>query len=72
MLLGRGHRAFFGGRTCGERPVVLRRDVRYGDDLGFGSVLYTANDTRAGYTIGGGGEIANLLPSLLPGWLFRG
>jgi hypothetical protein len=50
----------------------LRRDVRCGDDLGFGRVLYTANDTRAGYTIGGGGEIANLLPSLLPGWLFRG
>jgi len=37
-----------------------------------GSVLYTANDTRAGYTIGGGVEIANLFPSLLPGWVFRG
>jgi opacity protein-like surface antigen len=37
-----------------------------------GSVLYTANDTRVGYTIGGGVEIANLFPSLLPGWVFRG
>jgi outer membrane immunogenic protein len=37
-----------------------------------GSVLYSANDTRVGYTIGGGVEIANLLPSLLPGWVFRG
>jgi len=37
-----------------------------------GSVLYTANDTRVGYTIGGGVEIANLFPSFLPGWVFRG
>jgi opacity protein-like surface antigen len=37
-----------------------------------GSVLYSANDTRVGYTIGGGVEVANLLPSLLPGWVFRG
>ena len=37
-----------------------------------GSVLYTASDTRVGYTIGGGVEIANLFPSFLPGWVFRG
>jgi outer membrane immunogenic protein len=36
-----------------------------------GSVLWTANDTRVGYTIGGGVEIANLFPSFLPGWVFR-
>jgi len=72
MLLGRGHRAFFGGGHVVKGQLLLRRDVRCGDDLGFGSVLYTANDTRTGYTIGRGGEIANLLPSLCPGRLFRG
>jgi outer membrane immunogenic protein len=36
-----------------------------------GSVLWTANDTRVGYTIGGGVEIANLFLSFLPGWVFR-
>jgi opacity protein-like surface antigen len=37
-----------------------------------GTVLYTAHDTRVGYTLGAGVEIADLFPSLLPGWVFRG
>jgi outer membrane immunogenic protein len=37
-----------------------------------GSVLYSTNDIRVGYTIGGGLEIANLFQSLLPGWTLRG
>jgi opacity protein-like surface antigen len=35
-------------------------------------VLYEAHDTRFGYTLGGGIEIADLFPTLLPGWTLRG
>jgi len=56
---------FAGGMALAGYNVAHFRS----DDTG--SVLYTANDTRVGYTIGGGVEIANLFPSLLPGWVFR-
>jgi opacity protein-like surface antigen len=35
------------------------------------ATVYGANDTRAGYTIGAGLEIADLAPSILRGWSFR-
>jgi opacity protein-like surface antigen len=37
-----------------------------------GSVLYEAHDTRFGYTLGGGIEIADLFPKHLPGLVVRG
>jgi outer membrane immunogenic protein len=37
-----------------------------------GTALYSADNTRAGYTIGGGIELADLAPGFLRGWSFRG
>jgi outer membrane immunogenic protein len=37
-----------------------------------GTALYSANDTRAGYTIGGGVELADFPLTFLQGWSFRG
>jgi opacity protein-like surface antigen len=50
---------------AGFEPSHFRSDAT-------GTVLYTTHDTRVGYTIGGGVEIANVFPSVLPGWVFRG
>jgi opacity protein-like surface antigen len=36
-----------------------------------GSALYSASDTRAGFSIGAGIEVADLFPTALPGWVFR-
>src|SRR5262249_40311309 len=52
--------------------AIARYNVAHFRSDAAGTVLYEAHDTRFGYTLGGGVEIANLLPTLLPGWTLRG
>ena len=49
---------------AGFNAVHIRADTA-------GTVKYSADDARAGYSIGAGVEVADLFPTALPGWVFR-